>query len=431
MDMLKSCCRGGDNSPPNSNDIFLPDLGHNNLTNNQTNNFKCSYIPLPDLHSTIDAQNFNLFSLNIHSLNAHHEELVTTLAGLPGGFFDVLALQEIWSVNANFGIPGYHPMYYNSRDKNQKPNQNCGGGISLFIKNTLNFEPLPSLSHFEKGVYESLWAKIQINKDNYLIVGNVYRPDSPPLGNLSQALVIHSNILNMIKNDKSLKKGKLIICSDFNLDLASFSINKKANEYMELQSIHGLLPLITLSAHITNTSAKVIDHIFVKSPPPDSTSGVLQIHISDHLPVIYSDPTIKIANIDSKASKPLINNTTIKSCLNLLSKLTFNFNNDPKTDFDHFFCLLTEAGKLAFPLTKPKSRPSKNRNLPWVSKGLLVSIKQKHVLFKTKLKYPTALNKDISKLTINFSINVKENSNIYFTMKLLKGLRKISKRHGD
>ena len=352
---------------------------------------QCISIPLPDLTTKLKLTNFNVYSHNIHSLNAHHDELVTTLAALPVGFFNVLALQEIWSINSSFVISGYHSLVYNSRDMDSTLNPNCGGGVGLYIKNNLNYEILHNLSHFEKGVYESIWIKIIINKKDYLLLGNIYRPNTPPLGNSIRATQIHASILDKIKLDKSLRKGKIIICSDFNLDIANVD-NINSNNYLDLHFQHGLIPLITLSAHTTTTSARVIDHIFVKQPPTDAFSGVLQIQISDHLPTIYSDPTILTSDVEAPLARPLVNKVTIASYLKLLKKVTFLFNGEPEHDFNHFFELVTAAGDLAFPLTSPKSNKRKNRNQPWITKGILVSIRRKHSLFNLKLNFPTLTN---------------------------------------
>ena len=142
---------------------------------------------------------------------------------------------------------------------------------------------------------------------------------------------------------------------------------------------------------MTVSSSKVIDHIFVKCPPPGAKSGVLQHHMSDHQPTIYSDPSIFANKPDPPSAKPLINSVTTAEYLKLLSKLKFSTSPDPETAFNNFFEQITAAGELAFPLTIPK-KARKIKHKPWISSGILNSIKTKQALFSLKLKQPTAAN---------------------------------------
>ena len=276
----------------------------------------------------------------------------------------VLALQEMWSVNPSLTISGYQPVIFNFRDKGRTKNSNIGGEVAFFIRIGLEFEILEKQSIFRKGIYESLWIKISLPKKKFLIIGNIYRPNTLPLGSADKAIEIHSTILDDIKSNKVLNKAKLYIASDFNIDLASISTNSKANFYLDLHLSMGLISMINISAHLTNTSSKVIDHIFLKTPHDDIKSGVLEVDLSDHMPTFISDHTI-LSNIpEQPATRPLITSVTIHNYLNLLSKLTFSQSEDPKISFDNFFQRITDAALLAFPLTSPKNnKKRKDQNL--------------------------------------------------------------------
>ena len=275
---------------------------------------------------------------------------------------------------------------------NTKCNRNCGGGSGIFVKKCIDFEILEELSHFTKGVYESIWILLKLPKGKKVIISSIYRPNTPPLANAKKSIEIHCSILELIKRDKKLRNAKLIICSDFNIDL--LENNKINSHYLDSHFSMGLIPMITKSTHFTNTSAKVIDHIFVSSPPPQAKSFVLQVHIADHLPTIYSDPAIFTNKEDPQTPRPLINKSTTNQYLKLLKKITFSSSNDPETAFNSFFEQLTAAGELAFPLTIPKKKNFKNINKPWMSAGLLKSARSKQILFSTKLKIPSDENKN-------------------------------------
>ena len=110
------------------------------------------------------------------------------------------------------------------------------------------------------------------------------------------------------------------------------------------------------------------------------------------MPCIVSDPTILHNIVYPPIAKPLVTKSTTEDYLKLLSTLEFTTSEDPKIAFDNFFDLVTTAGQLAFPLTKPKSNSTKNKHKPWMSKGLLSSCCLKNKLLNVKLKNPSPEN---------------------------------------
>ena len=76
---------------------------------------------------------FSTYSHNIRSMNGHWDDFLDIIDSVQPINFSVLALQEIWSVQKTYSIPGYGKLEFNTRDKNGPPNPNCGGGVGLFI----------------------------------------------------------------------------------------------------------------------------------------------------------------------------------------------------------------------------------------------------------------------------------------------------------
>ena len=170
-----------------------------NDNSSYTNQINCLSYPLSDVGKKISASNFNLLSVNVRSLKAHYDDLSNLLASLPLGFFDVLALQEVWSVNSSFQLSGYQKIIFTSRDKGKTINPNCGGGLAFYVRENIEFELLEKQSVFIKGLYESIWIKLKLPKKKSVIIGNVYRPNTLPLGNVTRAIEIHSEIHEGIK----------------------------------------------------------------------------------------------------------------------------------------------------------------------------------------------------------------------------------------
>ena len=262
----------------------------------------------------------------------------------------------------------------------------------MFISKNWDVETLEQQSVFLSGVYESIYLKISSRGKNKVtvIVGNIYRPNSAPKANLQLALSTHSSIMTSIRDDHKLNKFKLILMSDFNVDLKNSETSQLTNQYLLSHLQHGLKPVIDISAHVTTSSNKIIDHIFVCSPPLDYKSGVVIFSLSDHMPTYYNDPSITFS-----ASNPVLSSRKITSAstaiyLSLLKNLSFNLTpTDLKSLFDNLFDLITAAADLAFPETPNTARRSKSRFSPWMSRGLLISAKRKQVSYQSQFKKPT------------------------------------------
>ena len=104
----------------------------------------------------------------------------------------------------------------------------------MFISKNLDVETLEQQSVFLSGVYESIYLKISSRGKNKVtvIVGNIYRPNSAPKANLQLALSTHSSIMTSIRDDHKLNKFKLILMSDFNVDLKNSETSQLTNQYL-------------------------------------------------------------------------------------------------------------------------------------------------------------------------------------------------------
>ena len=94
-------------------------------------------------------------------------------------FYSLIALQEIWNVpqNLEFILENYHPLHFRIRDK-QGLNNNAGGDVGLWVKNTYYFEKNECSLIFIPRVFE--FIKIKTGKNKYILVGNIYPPNSAP-----------------------------------------------------------------------------------------------------------------------------------------------------------------------------------------------------------------------------------------------------------
>ena len=79
---------------------------------------------------------------------------------------DIICLQELWNIPCydNFFLDGYHPLQYKIRDKTGT-NSNVGGGVGVYIRDNVIFQPQPELSVFIPRVCEAQFFKIKHGKN--------------------------------------------------------------------------------------------------------------------------------------------------------------------------------------------------------------------------------------------------------------------------
>ena len=328
-------------------------------------------------------------------------------------------MQEVWSISREFKIPSYHRLEFCTRDMNQPiPNPNCGGGVGLFVHSKFSYEVLNIPSSFISGVYESIWAKIEISKGKYKIIGVVYRPNSAPLADLARAITTHQNIIQNLKSNKSHKNCDIQILSDFNVNILNFAHHELTNTYLESMFSAGLLPVITRPTRIHQTSATLIDHIFESNKANRYIAGIIISSLSDHFPTFYIEQ-LKTEKISSKPFKTrIINENTIPGYEQLLKSAPWTsiYKDNPKSSFDSFFQIIGEAGNLAFPEVDVRPKNSSSFQNPWMSKGLLISSKTKNKLFSKKVRNPSLLNiSNFQAYNVLFNKSKKIAKKLYFS----------------
>ncbi len=129
---------------------------------------------------------------------------------------DVICLQEIWQISdANyFTLPGFHPPIIQTRS-NYK-----GGGVAMYIKNSLTFNYLPEFSIFSERLFESIMVEIVFKDNKRIAVGTVYRPGTPVPGlNFTEQFSTFSEHLTQTLTCLNEKYERAYIYGDINLDV--------------------------------------------------------------------------------------------------------------------------------------------------------------------------------------------------------------------
>ena len=249
--------------------------------------FECKYLTIEEMYGSAGNDTFSVLSQNVRSIGGKFDQLKEYVGRYTKNKITCIMLQEVWSVGRVYNLPGYHNLEYNTRDKNQTVNSNCGGGVGIYVSNSLDYEVLQFRNEFIEGVYESIWIKVHLGHNKSKILGCVYRPNTNK-GDIHRAITIHEAILQELRNDKNHKQSDLLIFSVFNADLLNYDRHQATARYVDSQLGLGLLPLITKPTRKYHNSATLIDHIFATKTNSMISVGVLEdSDLSDHFGTGY------------------------------------------------------------------------------------------------------------------------------------------------
>ena len=328
------------------------------------------YFELNDLLINIDHKNFEYkaLHLNIRSLASNFDKLNVII----GDFLskncdlDFIFLCETFLTDLNsslFNIEGFQKV---------EKHRSCtrGGGVALYINNKHDFSVRNDLSHFEEGIFESIFVELNTGTRN-LILGEVYRV---PNTNVLYFNETYENILATVMNEKK----ELLIGSDQNLNLLKANEDKNIQMFLDLNYSQGMLPVIVKPTRITYDTATLIDN-FYTSNKDSHKSAILLSDISDHLPIF-------ICFEKSKCLKKSYNKITF-TVNKMDEQAVVDINNDLKA-IDWNTCLSTCNVDESFSLITSKVNECIGNNShvkvvqisskkvirePWLTKGLLKS----------------------------------------------------------
>lgn len=245
------------------------------------------------LLSDHDKSKYSVFSLNCRGLKAHIDDLKTLISHIssPKFQFDVIGLTEIFSIsdNLNTDLQGYGNFIF----KNRQADDVNRGGVGIYIEDHFNFKQRSDLSIFIPHIIETIFVEIRHGNNKPIIIGCIYRPNSPPKADLDIFVNTISEVINLIKSENK----EVILMGDLNIDLLKYNTHNKTNSFINGIFSGGLLPLITKPTRICDSTATLIDHILTNITSLDHVSGITITDISDHFGVfaIFKNKTKKYA----------------------------------------------------------------------------------------------------------------------------------------
>ena len=385
-------------------------------------NMNCKYYGTEDFLKSKFKENktFSILHLNIHSVEAHIEELRIILHML-NFKFDFICLSESkiqkhHNPKIDINIEGY-------QEPVGTPTEAKKGGVLIYIKDGINYKPRTDLNIYKAKELESYFVEVVNQNSSNYIVGVVYRhPSMDP--NL-----FNSEYLKPLNEKLGKDNKKKYIAGDFNLDLMKTANHSPTYDFLETLMTNLILPSITIPTRLNPRNNSLIDNIMTNDIHPDLKSGNLIIGISDHLPSFMIVPKSTQNYLPKKHNIYKRDTRNFDRENFILEFLDIEWNKELETEdvniaTEIFFRKMNVLIDKYTPLKKITQEEFKRRLKPWITNEITNKIKDKNKLLSkiTKCKDETQkvllqnefknARNEITRLT---RINKKNYYDNYFT----------------
>jgi hypothetical protein len=393
--------RGGINKN-NLNEI-LKNLEHFDETVSYCSESPYIDVPNVSVHLKRHQNKFCILDLNVQSLNAKFDSLLLFLdeLALNDFYFSAICLQETWLneqsvANDLFNIPGYSAVTLPATCSSH-------GGLVIYLHDSFQFKKIDLYER--SSIWEGIF--IEINGDclsRKITLGNIYRPPRDRNCDINSFLDIFSPIMAQLTNTNN----DVIISGDFNIDLLKIESRAAYSDYLELMYSLSLIPTISLPTRLSRRSATLIDHIFYKSNQfKDVSGGIIVSNLSDHF---MSFLCIDIKQSCQSRPKQITFQTSDEASIHNFVSAIYNVDFDshiredletnPNHSYETFHLLINDCVETYLPIKSMKFNKYKHKAKPWITQGILHSLKHRDKMYK-KLKTLPPNSRKYAVLKIN------------------------------
>ena len=372
------------------------DNDYSNLPENDFDQpLSCSYYSCEEF---VDAKlqahkNFSILHLNIHSIQLHIEELRILLHALDYEF-DIIAISESKlknDPNIDISLQGFHAPYckYTEAEK---------GGTILYISDKLNFKPRKDLEIYAKKELESCFVEIINKKTSNEIVGVIYRHPNMDTNTFTDEKL--TEVMHILSREKN---KKVHIAGDFNFDLLKYSQHSSTADFYDKMTSNLLVPLISVPTKINTKNDTLIDNIFSNQLNSETLTGNITANFSDgHLPSFAIFPKPNQNHLPKKHNlytRGKLDNQEKNEYIKIdLATIDMDIevivNDDAERSMNNLLKFTDQIIDKYYPLKKLTKKEFKQTLKPWITTGILKSIKRKDELFRKYMACKNNINKN-------------------------------------
>ena len=326
----------------------------------------------------------SILSLNCQSLHAKFDyiKLLIDKCVHNNCPLQVVCLQETWISSGTdlspYIIPGYHlistPHYTSSH-----------GGLVIYLSEKWNYyiktdDTVSKL--WERQIIEICDPNKKLKRK--IVIGNIYRPPHNSRNNLANFLSEFSATLI----EYNTRGHNTYMCGDYNVDLLKLNSVQFNENYFDSMISSNYVPTITLPTRLSDNSS-LIDNVFTSNLSNALSAYILNVHISDHQPVIlFTDDDlphkklkyITIKTNSEEAKKHFCSSFKSKNIMDLLDRNIYD--TDPNENYEVLERTLKEVHTECFPERIVRFNDKKHKKTPWIITGILNSINRRNKLYR-------------------------------------------------
>lgn len=336
---------------------------------------------LPNLQKASD--NFTVLHLNARSM-LHKRDHIEHLMQIISVNIDIIAVSETWETDINtdlIKIPGYNKC------SRHRLNNETGGGVALFIHNSIEYSAINSSTK----TFESVFVDLKTRNKGSTIIGAIYRPPGGSLADFNEEL--DSLLTSFTRSNNK----NLILAGDYNINLLNHNHHEATESFLNIMYSHRMLPMIKRPTRYGDSCATLIDNIFTNLLSESNFSGIVLDDISDHLPIFFITQYYKpITNKIITKTIRCMTDEAISDLVNKLNDTDWSVVDNKGTDeaYNIFHDLFDTAYNTALPLQIKKFKLRSHTHKPWITTSILNSIRKKHKLYKKYLSSKLKASKD-------------------------------------
>ena len=273
---------------------------------------------------------------------------------------------------------------------------------------------------------EELWVTILNPRASNFIISVIYRHPCP--NDLNQFKDKFENIILELNKTNN----NFFILGDMNLNL----LNHTHNDFINSLEILGCKQLVSFITHPNPLHDSLIDHIYTNCDNYITNTYFLNEDISDHFPIILTldkffqrnSNTERITFRDMKSFSPEDFNNHLAEELHIFKENELE-SMDVNQSFIKFNKIFQSSIDKHAPLVTLSKKRSKIKYEPWISKGLIKSLKTKSALFKGYLESRNQVAYHIYKNYKNKLNHIIRKAKKQYYDKLMKSSTNNSKSH--
>ena len=366
-------------SPISALKTLFDDLsGHNK---DEPSPINCDYydlsIPIPSSSNC----NLSIFHLNFVSLSLHKDELVTSLSLLEIES-DMIALTE---TRIRAGIDPTYELSLKGYNHYQTPTECVKGGVIIYIKNDIDVKRRTDLENkmYKSCELESVFLEIVNKGKKNEIFRCIYRHSTMPIDYFNKSFF--NEFIERVASENKVS----YLSDDFNIDLLKIETDDSISDFYNSLTSHLFVPHITLPTRITSHSQTLVDNIFSNDPNFErGITGNFTFSIADHLAQFLIMPRKdnrlpRKHNLLKRDFKKYDKVELVAEVININWPGILSLElGDPNHSYERFNKKINEVLDTHVPLKKINKNDLRLQAKPWITSGIVKSIKRRDRLLR-------------------------------------------------